>query len=82
MRQSIAEVPALVRQKDLCLVLQAPKGGGMDDAVAVALEFGARRAGSRAMKPAQRLGGFGGIGGSVAHVFDPGPLHWRLERLS
>ncbi|MNL26541.1 hypothetical protein D3C87_1480700 [compost metagenome] len=44
--EAIAKVPALVGQKDLCLVLQAPESGGMDDAVAVALEFGARRAGA------------------------------------
>jgi hypothetical protein len=34
----------LVVEEDLGLVLQAPEGGGMDDPVAIALEFRARRA--------------------------------------
>jgi hypothetical protein len=44
---------ALVMQKDLGFVLQAAEGGGMDDAVAVALEFGAGRVALNRVHPAQ-----------------------------
>jgi hypothetical protein len=37
---------AVLGDEDLGLVLQPAEGGGVDDAVAVALEVGARRAGS------------------------------------
>src|SRR5260370_39209038 len=43
MRQSRAVVVALVRDEDLRLMRQAPEGGRVDDAVAVALERSARR---------------------------------------
>ncbi len=39
-----AVVVAFVHKKDLGLLLQPPEGGGMKNAVAVALEFGPRRA--------------------------------------
>src|SRR3546814_12698181 len=42
--QPRAVVIALVVDEDLGLVLQPPEGAGMDDAVAVALKAGARRA--------------------------------------
>src|SRR3546814_19564300 len=42
--QPRAVVIALVVDEDLGLVLQPPDGAGMDDAVAVALKAGARRA--------------------------------------
>jgi hypothetical protein len=45
--QAGAKMLALVAEEDLGLVLEAPEGGGMDDAVAVALEFGSRRAFAR-----------------------------------
>ena len=54
-----AEMLALVVEEDLGLVLQAPEGGGMDDAVAVALEFGARRAGARRQTTRPRERGSG-----------------------
>ena len=46
MGQPGAEMLALVMEEHLGLVLQAPEGGRMDDPVAVALEFRARRAGA------------------------------------
>ena len=53
-----AEMLALVAEEDLGLVLEAPEGGGMDDAVAVALEFRAGRAVGLAGKrrPRERAG--------------------------
>ena len=45
--QAGAEMLALVAEEDLGLVLEAPESSGMDDPVAVALEFGARRARAR-----------------------------------
>jgi hypothetical protein len=41
-RQAGAKQVAFVIDEDLGLVFEAAKGGGMDDAVAVALEFTAR----------------------------------------
>ncbi len=56
-------VVALVIDEVLCLVLQAPERDRMDDAVAVALEGGARRAFRLGVKsPAARLG-MGGVRG-------------------
>src|SRR5690606_27712390 len=55
MGQPRAEMMPLVMQEDLRLVLKPAEGGGMDDAVAVALEFRARRAGrsGKGAAPAQ-----------------------------
>src|SRR5690606_9960560 len=69
MGQAIAEMPAFVMQENLRLVLKPAEGGGMDDAVAVALEFGTRRAGAGAVKAAQGQIGPAGIGGGLAHVW-------------
>jgi hypothetical protein len=41
-RQAGAKQVAFVIDEDLGLVFEAAKGGGMDDAIAVALEFAAR----------------------------------------
>ncbi len=46
MREARAIMVALMLHENLRLVFQAAEGGGMDDAVAVALEFRARRRGS------------------------------------
>jgi hypothetical protein len=58
---------AFVMQENLGLVLQAPEGRRMDDPVAIALEFRARRAWSGAEKSAPALLGIGGIGGKLTH---------------
>ncbi len=52
-----AVMVALVIDEDLGLVLQAAEGGGMDDAVAVALERRARRALRLGMKAAAARSG-------------------------
>src|SRR5690606_16015850 len=65
-RQPRAVMVAVLGDEDLRLVLQPPEGGRVDDAVAVALEFGARRAGILLVKPAARLPGIRRINGPVA----------------
>ena len=62
MRQPGAEMVAFMRHEDLGLVLQPAKGGGMDDAVAVALERRAGRAFHFVEQAATRAGGVAGIG--------------------
>jgi hypothetical protein len=54
MRQPSAKQVALVVQEYLGLVDQAPKGRGMNDAVAVALVLGAGRRGWLGVAPAAR----------------------------
>ena len=56
-----AVVVALMRDEDLRLVLQAAEGGGVDDAVAVALERRAGRALGLVLEAAARLRGIAGI---------------------
>ena len=80
-----AVMVALVGYEDLCLVGETPEGGGMDDAVAVALEFGAGgRRGLREQPPA-RGPGIGGIGraertiGRGGYRLQGGPLSTRIE---
>ena len=68
MGQPVAIVAPLVLQEHLGLMLQAPKGGGMHNAVAVALEFGAGRAGASAIEAAARLLGIGSVGCSIVHL--------------
>ena len=53
-----AEMLAVVAEEDLGLVLEAAERGGMDDAVAVALELRARRAGAgrQTARPRERDG--------------------------
>jgi hypothetical protein len=53
--------------KDLRLVLQPPKGRGMDDPVAVALKGAAKRRHTFDKKPPARGVGLAGIGGK-AHL--------------
>ena len=62
MRQPRAVVVALMRDEDLRLVLEPAEGGGMDDAVAVALERRAGRAFDLVAEAAARLRGIAGIG--------------------
>ena len=57
------EQVALVVDEHLGLVLQPPERGGMDDAVAVALEFGTRRREGLRMLPPAGLTGMRGVGG-------------------
>ena len=66
MGESGAVMIALVIDEDLGLVLEPAEGGGMDDAVAVALEGGARRASGSGREPAAALAGSGRIGASAA----------------
>jgi hypothetical protein len=63
--QAGAEQVALVVDEHLGLVFQAAEGGGMHDAVAVALEFGTRCGGRFRMAAALGFGGFCGIRGCV-----------------
>src|SRR5690606_634033 len=62
MGQPLAIMVALMGDENLRLVLQATKGGGMDDAVAVALEGRARRAFGFRVKTAARAHRVAGIG--------------------
>ena len=62
MGQTGPVVVALVVDEDLGLVLQAPEGGGMDDAVAIALKGGAGRAHLLGIEPAAALFRMAGIG--------------------
>ena len=66
--QPRAVVVALVRDEDLRLVLEAAEGGGMDDAVAVALERRARRA--LRLRRSRRPRGLRGIAGIGARAAD------------
>ncbi len=68
MGQPGAEVLAFVLEEDLRLVLQAPEGRGMDDAVAVALELGARGARRNGIEPPAALRRIGGIRCLCAHL--------------
>ncbi len=61
MRQARAVMIAILRDEDLCLMLQPPESGRMHDAVAVALEIGARRARSLLVEPSTRFPGIGRI---------------------
>ena len=61
-RQPGAEMLALVLEEHLRLVLEPTEGGGMDDPVAIALEFRPRRAGIGRKQPAAALGGVGSVG--------------------
>ena len=65
--QTRPEMLALVMQEDLGLVLEAAKGGRMDDAVPVALELGAGWAAGHRVQPAARGSRIGGIGRLFAH---------------
>ena len=63
MGQPGAEMVALVIDEDLRLVLEPAEGGGMDDAVAVALELAAGRrwpARDKAAAARRRVAGVGG----------------------
>ena len=51
-----AVMVALVKDEDLRLVAEAPEGGGMDDAVAIAAEIVARGARRLGIKPAAASG--------------------------
>ena len=62
MGEAGAEMVALVMDEDLRLVGEAAEGGRMDDAVAVALEFGARRRRRLGDEPPGRARGIGRIG--------------------
>ena len=59
--QARPEQVALMIDEHLCLVFQSAKCGAMDDAVAVALEFGARRRGWFGEQPARRIGGLDSV---------------------
>src|SRR5215207_8481783 len=50
MCQPGAKMVAFMKNEYLCLVLQAPKGGGVDDAVAIAPKVVARRVRGLAMQ--------------------------------
>jgi hypothetical protein len=54
-------VVALVEQEDLRLVLQAAERGGVNDAVAIALEDAAPVAGRLLVEPPARLGRIGSV---------------------
>ena len=54
-------------EKNLRLVLETAKGGGMDDAITVALKLGPGRASVAPVKPAPAPGWIGCIRGSLAH---------------
>ena len=54
---------ALVGHEHLALVRQPAKRGGMDDAVAVALELAARGRGRLRQQPPTAQRGVGGVGG-------------------
>ena len=56
----------LVLHEDLRLVLQPPKGVGMDDAVAVALEGGAQRILRLGVEAPARRGRVAGVAGAPA----------------
>ena len=62
MGQAGAEVIAFMGHKDLGLFLQAAEGAGVDDAVAVAGEGGARQAGMLGEPAPARSGDHGGEG--------------------
>lgn len=64
-RQARAKQVALVVHEHLGLVFEAAEGRRMDDAVAVALEFGARGGRRLGMAAAARVRGMGGVGGEV-----------------
>ena len=73
---------ALVIYKDLGLVFQPAEGGGMDYAVAVALNHRPRRAFRLRMEPAAALLGAAGIGGKrrIRHMPQPNPGAERVQR--
>jgi len=54
-------------QEHLGLVLQAAEGRGVDDPIAIALEFRASRARAGGEKPAAAERGIGSIGGAFTH---------------
>jgi hypothetical protein len=62
-----AEQVALVVDEHLGLVFQPAERGGMDDAVAVALELGARRGGRFGVPAPAGLTGMRGVGGKRFH---------------
>ena len=91
MGQAGAVVVALVGHEDLGLVGQSPEGGGMDDAVAIALVFrarGRRRLGKQP-PPAQPgvhrkgrvIGGIRGLHGQSLALSQSGALNARLSAL-
>jgi hypothetical protein len=53
-----------MRDEHLRLVLETAKGGGMDDAVAVALERRSGRAFGLVLEAAARVGRIAGVGGA------------------
>jgi len=61
------KMPPLVVQEHLRLVLQPAERRGMDDAVAVTLEFRPRWRGIDRMKPAAALRRIGCVGRKFAH---------------
>ena len=67
-REARAEQIALVIHEHLRLVFEPAKRGAVDDAVAVALEFGARRLRWFGMLTATRLRGKGAVRREVAGV--------------
>ena len=69
MRQPRAEQVAFMVDEDLGLVDQAAERGGMDDAVAVALEGVARGRRRAGVQPTARLGGVAGVGGQGDCLF-------------
>src|SRR5690606_26165157 len=54
-------VIALVKEKDLCLVLETPESGRVDDAVTIALEIAARAARLLGKQASARVGGIGRV---------------------
>ncbi len=66
MGEARAVMVALVLQEDLRLVLEAAEGGRVDDPVAVALEFAARRRWLLGTQPAATPVRIGGIDGAPA----------------
>jgi hypothetical protein len=65
-----AKQVAFVVDEHLGLVFQPPERGGMNDAVTVALEFGARRGGGFGMQPPAGLVGMRGVGCEWGHGRD------------
>jgi len=71
-RQAVAEMPALVVQKNLRLVLKSAESGRVDNAVAVTLELGPRWARPGAIKTPKGIFGLARIGRCFVHLIVPG----------
>ncbi|SUE42435.1 Uncharacterised protein [Ralstonia mannitolilytica] len=65
-RQARAKQVALVVDEDLCLVFEPPEGRAVDDAVAIALELGARGGRRFGVHAAARLRRMRGVGSEMA----------------